>query len=199
MTIHLISYRPIIHNKKGSNVAQSNSIHNYVYNSIRREPDFEKPLPGISSLCRNGQVAPHLKVGDTVVYMRINGRHYQTLKEHHRCLVAVMEVIHVFQDHKIAAACYQQSGIVTPYNCINKNNPPLDSQYTAMDSKEVRYAEAEYIKRSRQNSQYVVCKPFAGYPELNSPSYLFDRDLNQILMPKKKLFLRGRRKITQKN
>src|ERR1035437_3942258 len=121
--IKLISYKPLCCNNIGLNAIKTCQYPPFVDHSCRREPDFQNQLPTITSLCRAGKFAPYLKVNDIVIVM--------TKQSHY--LVAILQVIQVFQNHQQGYNWYLNNNLTIPGNCMIQGNLPLDFDRTAGD------------------------------------------------------------------
>src|SRR5947209_124408 len=118
----LNSYHPLVATRLGRDAARTHGIPPFVDGSIRREPDLEHEMPGISCLCRCDKFTPRLCPGDTVGYMTVKAR-YGGVAMLHRRLTAVLRVSKVFASHREAAAWYSGHGVPLPNNCLVPGNP----------------------------------------------------------------------------
>ena len=177
--IKLISYKPLCYNKIGLNAINTYQYPPFVDHSCRREPDFQNQLPTITSLCRSGKFAPFLKVDDIVIVI--------TKQSHH--LVAILQVIQVFQNHQQGYNWYLNNNLTIPGNCMIQGNPPLDFDRTAGDfinktqenaflkrpnpiqlkigSKRLPIWDNLYIQRANNHQNFVSTK--ALYLDINNP------------------------------
>src|SRR4051794_3898321 len=103
--LFLNTFRPLVCSAYGRSASKLLKIPPYVDASIRREPDLQHKWPSISCLCRGERFAPRLRVGDHVAYLTVKGRYGDS--ERHRRLVAVLEVVKLFDSHGQAAAWYR--------------------------------------------------------------------------------------------
>ena len=122
--IKLNSFRPLCLTTTGLNAIDEYNFPPFIDASCRREPDFENPFPSITSLCRQGQFARHLKINDIIVYITI-GRKFKPLKKGYH-LVSILQVKNVYPNHEIAKTEYIKENLRLPSNCIVRNNPPFD-------------------------------------------------------------------------
>jgi hypothetical protein len=126
MRIYLVTYRPLIGTPAGFAAINEFNLPPYIDGSCRREPDFESDYPSISALCRGGNFAPHLRVGDIVIYMTKIGNYlHPQVKENHWRLTAILEVYKRFSSHADAANWYQEQHMKLPTNCMIPGNPPV--------------------------------------------------------------------------
>ncbi|MCC5787224.1 MAG: hypothetical protein JJU33_11050 [Phycisphaerales bacterium] len=117
---YFVTFRPLVSTKAGREASERYSLPPFVDGSIRREPDFEHEMPAISCLCRGGNFAPRLLVGDHVAYATVKGR-YDGHPAHRR-LVAMLRVEGLFDSHEAAAAWYNAEGIALPNNLMVPGN-----------------------------------------------------------------------------
>lgn len=93
----------------GRNASILHSIHPFEYGSIRREPDFQHPYPGISGLCRPRSMNDiGLSEGDVMIY-KTNGTHISS---------AILRVFRRYNDHQSAADWFAQHNLPVPSNNI---------------------------------------------------------------------------------
>lgn len=163
---YLVTYAPLVCSKAGRAAVEQYGVPPFVDGSIRREPDLEHELPSISCLCHAGKFAPRLEVGDFVAYLTRKARY--GLKERHRRLTALLQVVALFESHAAAADYYRECRRPLPQNCVVPGNLPLpldhshrrfDASGCASDSQTHRAWEAEYRARARKFPRFVVCEP----------------------------------------
>lgn len=80
-------------------------------------------------MCRAGNFAPRLQVGDRVAYLTVKGK-YAGEPEAGWRLVAILRVSHRFPSHKEAAGWYVGHGYPVPSNCLVDGNPPKPFEFT---------------------------------------------------------------------
>jgi len=127
--IYLNSFKPLCYNALGLAAINKYGFPPFIDSSCRREPDFQISLPSISALCRGRKFAPKLKINDIIVYITVGGKFSPHKNGHH--LVAILQVINVFQSHAMGANMYMSMLNLLPKNCMVPNNPPLDFDKTA--------------------------------------------------------------------
>lgn len=127
--IKLNSFRPLCMNELGQRAIKTFNFPPFIDASCRREPDFQNPFPSISALCRQGKFAPHLRTGDIVLYMTVQG-HYFHNEKHHR-IVAILQVEEVYSTHQQGQIEYSKLKVATPSNCMVSGNLPFDFEKTA--------------------------------------------------------------------
>ena len=120
----LCSYWPLVKTLGGRRAVEAYALPPYANGMSRREPDFEHPLPALTSSSRGRGFVPRLRTGDTVVFTTTKGRWGGGRAAHWR-LVAVLEVAHRFETHAEAAAWYAARGLRPPGNLVVDGNPPL--------------------------------------------------------------------------
>lgn len=109
MNIFLNSYYPVTVTRFGRNASALNNIHPLEDGSIRREPDFRHPNPGISGLCRPRSMNDiGLSEGDIMIY-KTNGTHI---------LSAILRIIRRCEDHQSAADWFARRNHPVPSNNI---------------------------------------------------------------------------------
>jgi hypothetical protein len=128
----LATFRPLIRSVGGRTAAQRYCLPPFIDGSCRREPDFESPFPSITALCRGGNFAPRLQVGDRVAYLTVKGKYAGDQAPGWR-LVAVLRVSHRFLDHEEAAGWYRRQGCPVPSNCLVDENHPKPFELTNGD------------------------------------------------------------------
>jgi hypothetical protein len=154
-TFYLNSYAPLVISRAGRLASDLHGLPPFIDGSIRREPDLEHKDPGISCLCRGGNFAPRLRVGDIVAYMTKKASFGQRTPQ--RRLTAILQVRHVFQTHREAAAWYRQRNLALPSNCMVSGNAaiPLDHSHRGFriskcsgDTAKHRARDAAYRRRA---------------------------------------------------
>lgn len=179
MSAYLVTYRPLCRTRAGREACTLFEIPPFVDGSCRREPDLQSEFPSISALCRAGQLAPRLNVGDTVAYVTKLGRYGEGI--HHWRLTALLEVSERFDSHGEAAAWYRERGLSIPANCVVPSNPPLPLRLTdAFLTPELRRAtlgrsprdvvrvwDKAYQRRAAQWGSFRVCT--THFLELHEP------------------------------
>ena len=161
--LFVTTYAPLATTPRGREASERLNLPPFIDGSIRREPDLEHRFPSISCLCRGDKFAPRLREGDVVVYITKKGR-YETDAPHRR-MVAVLEVIHLFDSHFQAAAWYHVQGLPLPSNCMVEGNLPRPIRETHRQNGHMQQDEARwqrrwdlgYVHRARQNGRFVVC------------------------------------------
>lgn len=151
--IKLNSFRPLCMNNLGHKAISTFGFPPFIDASCRREPDFQNPCPSISSLCRQGVFAPHLQLGDIVLYITVKGK-YTVRKEAHHRLVAVLQVENIFSNHAQGQIEYLSQGYETPSNCIVPGNYPYNFDQTAGDFKTKK--ELNGYLRKDANTQFLI-------------------------------------------
>lgn len=172
MSQFLCTYRPICASPEGQQAIERFGIPPFVDASCRREPDFESRLPSITALCRGGLFAPRLRPGDSVVYLSRKGRYGDHPQVHWR-LVAVLQVVHWFSSHAMAAEWYREQGLSLPGNCMVEGNLPLPLERTGGPGKAhmkeleeepdperaVRVWDHGYRTRAGKWGVFLICEP----------------------------------------
>jgi hypothetical protein len=202
-TIRLNSYKPLCINDYGKLATKNYGFSPFIDASCRREPDFENKFPSISALCRKGKFAPKLKEKDVVVYITVQSD-YRTeeIKISHNRLVAIVQVIKVFETHEAAADWYLQKNLPIPNNCMVEGNQPKNFDQTAAaiyfkgkkdiknflnksEEHQKRYGEiaikkwdSDYQERANTWQKFVVTKPI--FLNLESPPILLREDFLEI-------------------
>jgi hypothetical protein len=180
VSFYLNSYIPLAASKAGRDASKKYGIPPFVDGSIRREPDFEHRLPGISCLCRADKFAPRLKPGDVVAYM-LRKERYGTARAQRR-LTAVLRVLEALPTHSAAAEWYTGHGLSLPNNCWVHGNPakPLEQGHRRNRNKHLparqyhRQWDVEYRGRAMTHGTFVVCECLFtelswGAPEITEP------------------------------
>lgn len=125
----LATFRPLIQTARGRTAAQRYNLPPFIDGSCRREPDFESRFPSITALCRAGNFAPRLQVGDRVAYLTVKGKYAGDEAPGWR-LIAVLCVSHRFSEHDEAAGWYARQSCPIPSNCLVHGNPPKAFELT---------------------------------------------------------------------
>lgn len=170
----LVLYYPLCMNKNGKEAISKYGYKPFTDHSIRREPSLESVYPAITSTCRGRNFAPRLRVNDTVVYLTKSGQYGDIEEEHYR-LVAILKVIHRFDNHQSAANWYIEKGLPVPSNCIIPNNPPLDFDHSVHSEQDALFSEEEYNKRVLDNPDFLICEPLKL--ELDNPPIILKSEL----------------------
>jgi hypothetical protein len=173
----LSTFKPLCLTAAGRRAVKSFGHPPFADASCRREPDFESRFPSISTVCHDDKFAPRLHKGDRVAYLTIKHRYAGHDTPHWR-FVAALEVIERFEKHSHAAAWYQSHSLVLPSNCMVSGNPPLEVEHTAWPKKNLRQWDLGYMKRTRRNGVFLVCK--ALFLELREPSIVVAGDLIRV-------------------
>jgi hypothetical protein len=170
--IYLNSFNPLFFNKYGKIAIEKYNFPSFIDGSCRREPDFENELPSITGLCRPG-FAEKLKVKDIIVYVT----NKKGIGE--RKVIAVLEVIKVFENHRCAADWYIKKNKLIPNNIIVDETKPFDLDKTHQihgirditnEMKLISQWNLIYKCRSRNKQKVAQCKIL--YKELNNPKIL---------------------------
>jgi hypothetical protein len=163
-TFYVNTYGPLVASKAGREACAAHGLPPFVDGSIRREPDLEHEFPSISCLCRAGNFAPRLRVGDVVAYMTKKAR-YRSRTSHWR-LTAVLEVRAVLASHLAGAQWYRERGLTFPSNCWVHGNPakPFEQSHRifrasscAGPKRTYREWDATYRLRAMKHGTFVVC------------------------------------------
>ncbi len=170
--IYLNSFNPLAINKFGKVAIKKYNFPSFIDGSCRREPDFENELPCITGLCRPG-FAEKLREKDIVIYVT-NKKGINSRK-----VVAILEVIKVFENHRCAADWYIKENKSIPNNIMVDETKPFDLDKThrihgIRDKKNeidlLLHWNLIYKCRSRNKQRVVQCKTL--YKELYSPKEL---------------------------
>ena len=122
----LCSYWPLAKTLGGRRAVEAFALPPYANGMSRREPDFEHPLPALTSSSRGRGFVPRLAVGDTVLFTTTKGRWGGAPgRAAHWRLVAVLEVVARFETHADAAPWYAARHLRPPGNLVVDGNPPL--------------------------------------------------------------------------
>lgn len=197
--IKLNSFRPLCINEYGKQAIQKYGFHPFIDSSCRREPDFENESPSITALCRQGIFAPHLRKGDVIVYITVNGKYPPYGYRHHR-LVAILKVENIYDTHEEGRAGYLKLNNTVPSNCMAGDNPPYNYDQTAgryknlkdingflrrteeeqikLGSKLLRLWDNEYLSKSRIWTQFIQTKKI--YADLDNPLPVFRKDFESV-------------------
>jgi hypothetical protein len=188
----LATFRPLIQTVGGRTATQQHSLPPFIDGSCRREPDFESRFPSITGICRAGNFAPRLQVGDRVAYLTVKGRYAGDQVPGWR-LVAVLRVCHRFSDHNKAAGWYARQACPLPSNCLVDSNPPKAFELTnrnppakvkrrvtaESDSRlAIRLWDATYRRRVREWPVFLVTK--VEFLDLIRPPQLREADLVNV-------------------
>lgn len=174
MSRYLVQFMPLCMNGKGKKAIRKYNYMPFIDHSIRREPSFENPYPGVSSLCRGRLFAPRLDVGDEIVYITKPGK-YDPLDVDHYRLTAILKVIVKCKSHYDAANWYVNNGLSIPTNCIVEGNPALHYDKSAISEDEAIWAEGIYNDRANNNPDYLICVPVRI--ELENPPIILKSQL----------------------
>ena len=165
-SLYMNTYRPLIWTRAGRDASTRYDLPPFVDGSIRREPDLEHQYPSISCLCRGGQFAPRLLLGDVVVYLAKKNS-YGGTRRHWR-MTAVLRVVHVLDDHQAAAQWYRARGLTLPNNCLVKDNlaNPISHSHRHNRQKVIsdevewqRRWDLTYQARVRKHRTFIICEP----------------------------------------
>ena len=121
---YLCSYWPLVKTMCGRPAVEAYALPPFANGMSRREPDFEHPVPALTSSSRGRGFVPRLWPGDTAVFTTTKGRWARGSEAHWR-LVAVLEVERRFETHPQAAGWYAAAGMRPPGNLVVDGNPPL--------------------------------------------------------------------------
>jgi hypothetical protein len=184
---YINTYAPLVASKAGREASREHGLPPFIDGSIRREPDLEHDFPSISCLCRGGNFAPRLRVGDVVAYMTKKAN-YQTSTRHWR-LTAVLKVHAVLPSHAAAAAWYRAHDLPLPSNCWVRGNlaKPFEESHRiyrasscAGAKRTFREWDASYRLRSMQFGTFVVCEVLFRELSWNAP-VVEDKDFIRAL------------------
>jgi hypothetical protein len=126
----LATYRPLIKSLAGRQAVRQHALLPFIDGSCRREPDFESRFPSITAICRAGNFAPRLRVGDRIACLTGKGK-YLGAREMGWHLVAVLRVIQHFSSHDDAASWYALQNQPLPSNCFVDGNAPKPFEFTS--------------------------------------------------------------------
>lgn len=166
---YLNSFYPLYCNSKGIEAIKMFSLPKYIDGSCRREPDFENEFPCITGLCRPG-FAEKLNIEDVIIYVT-NKKGIGSRK-----VVAILEVIRTFENHRQAADWYINENKKIPNNLMVKETTPFDLNKTHQihginkifnDTNLLKKWNLLYKSRSRKKEKVVQCEIL--YEELNTP------------------------------
>lgn len=197
--IKLNSFRPLCGNEFGQRAVDIYSFPPFIDSSCKREPDLENPFPSISALCRQGKFAPHLAIGDIIVYMTIQGNYSPFTEKHHR-IVAILQVEDVYNTHQQGQVEYSKLEIQTPSNCMIDGNVPFDFDKTAgnfttkkelkrflehdkktqdvIGQRKLKHWDNQYLQKSKEWTCFVRTKTL--YKNLINPVPIFRQDFEII-------------------
>lgn len=188
MTSYLVSYRPLAVTARGRKASLKHGLSAFVDGSCRREPDFESPVPAITSLCRRGKFVPRLCVGDEVIYITVKSSFGSATDETHYRLVAHLRITHISNTHPAAAAWYISQGLAVPSNCMisgslpkpyDQTNGRNGCQYRGKpEDVKLRWWDGGYRKRAMMVAVVAHCEPL--YINLNNPPQIMASDLITI-------------------
>lgn len=162
--IKLNSFRPLCMNELGQRAITTYNFPPFIDASCRREPDFQNPFPSISALCRQGKFAPHLRIGDIILYMTLQG-HYSPYNEKHHRIVAILQVEEVYSTHQQGQIEYSKLKIATPSNCMVNGNLPFDFDKTAGNFKTGK--ELKHFLMHNQQTQLTIGQRYLGHWDNN--------------------------------
>ncbi len=163
---YINTFTPLTASAAGRAAMQAQALPAFIDGSIRREPDLEHVFPSISCLCRGDKFAPRLRPNNLVAYMTKKGRYGADVPRHWR-LIAVLEVMHLFDSHEDAAAWYTAQGCSLPSNCMVDGNSPeplVRSHRLHIDAKRLtddrllRTWDLGYRHRAREFPRFVACQ-----------------------------------------
>ena len=176
---YLVTYRPLIVNRRGKPAVENYGIPPFVDHSCRREPDFESQFPSITAICRKGKFAPRLRESDTVVYMTVKGN-YEACRAEHWRLTSILRVMKRFESHEQAAEWYIEQDVRLPSNCLIRGNPPLQLDQTNNYGKHrsVKCWDAGYRKRVREYPVFLACNTI--FLNLNDPPVVTRKILCEV-------------------
>lgn len=143
------SFHPLVFTRAGCEAAERHGLPRFIDGSCRREPDLESAFPSITALCRGGNFAPRLRVGDTVIYVTVVGWWK-------RRLVAVLRIRERFDSHEEAAAWYRELGLPLPSNCMVKGNDPIPYDQTVQDQPDLVRWDLGYRARTRAHPMFLA-------------------------------------------
>jgi hypothetical protein len=188
----LSTFHPLIQTVAGRAAAQRYCLPPFIDGSCRREPDFESRFPSITALCRGGNFAPRLRIGDRIAYLTVKGR-YAGDEAFGWRLVAILRIIHRFSDHNEAARWYARQGCPLPSNCLTGDSPPKAFELTngklpaevrgrintrSDPGAAIRFWGATYRKRARKWPVLLATR--AEFLELTDPPQLREGDLIRV-------------------
>lgn len=157
----LVAYHPLCATRAGQTACQRFYRRRYEDGSIRPEPDFTHPSPGVSSLCRASQFVPRLRPGDFLIYLATSG------VPKRRRLSAVLHVYARFTSHFAAAQWYTSEHMRIPPNCVVEGSQALPASRTAHPGWDVRSWDAGYRCRASRVPLFLSCHRL--YVELDDP------------------------------
>jgi hypothetical protein len=188
----LATYRPLVKTRAGRQAIRQHSLLPFIDGSCRREPDFESRFPSITAICRAGNFAPRLRVGDRIAYLTVKGK-YLGDSEFGWHLGAVLRVIQRFESHNDAAAWYREQSQPLPSNCFVNGNPPKPFEFTNGDppkkikhrisadsdlNRAIRLWDMTYRQRVARWPVFLATE--AELIELNSPPQLREPEMRDI-------------------
>lgn len=163
--LYLNTFRPLVDTPAGASACEAECLPPFIDGSIRREPDFEHPLPVITCLCRSNRFAPRLRPGDRVAYMTTKAKYDR--QERHWRFVAILLVERLFESHSEAASWFVERGEPLPNNLMVEGNPPNPLCRSHRRNKLRHLPEDEwhrqwdrgYRARARRHGRVVGCRP----------------------------------------
>lgn len=177
---YINTFTPLVASAAGRMATQSQGLPPFIDGSIRREPDLEHTFPSISCLCRADKFAPRLRPGNLVAYLTKKARYGAEYPRHWR-LIAVLEVITMFDSHPDAATWYASQGLALPSNCMVDGNPPeplFRSHRINKDAKRLsddrllRTWDLGYRHRAREFPLFLACKKRHSTLDFDAPVIL---------------------------
>jgi hypothetical protein len=188
--VRLVSYRPLAHYPWGLDEAVRRGLPPFADASTRPEPDLCSPFPSITSLCRGANFAPHIDIGDIIIYITCQGSYFNELAEPHWRLTAILHVYRTFPTHTQAAEWYRSRHLPIPGNCMVWGNPPLPdtsawqrqrmplSRQDARSLPTVRQDKVKYLQRAAKWPVLHACEP--EYVNVTAPPSISRKDLIHI-------------------
>ena len=162
----LNSFHPLGESPAGARICAELSIPSFVDYSIRREPDFEHDFPSITGLCRMGKLVNRARVGNSIAYVTTKsaGGYY---------LVALLRVVKTADDHREAAAFYEEKNLLLPRNLVVEGNPALSADRAGRPRHYLPYEDwvRAYEYRARKAPRVLICEHLCG-PMLRTPPLL---------------------------
>ena len=162
--VYLVTFAPLAKTQAGRQAIARFGLPPFIDGSIRREPDFQHPLPAMTCLCRADKFVPRLRTGDLVVHM--TQRSAFGLGRIQQRLVSVLRVIAECGSHDEAAAYYRDHGMKLPGNLlVDGNGPePFNRSHQEHSAKPGCVAVAtewdrSYQARATRYPQVRICRP----------------------------------------
>jgi len=156
MACYLVSYRPLATTGRGRKAALRDGLPLFVDGSCRREPDFEVPMPAVTSLCRGKFFVPRLTVDDLLVYMTVKSAFGDPAEPAHYRLTACFRVIDISASHEEAAVWYRTRGLAIPNNCMLQDSFPKPYSQTNGRNDGWLRGQPEQTKLRRWNGEYKI-------------------------------------------